>query len=403
MSRASTPTQAATAISSSVRRKASSRRNAVTSISWIAAKITIPPSAAVGMRDRRECANSRTTSTAAATASEYALVLLPTVTAMAVLVPLLLTGKPCTNAEPALATPSASNSRFATISSPRRANERAVTTSSLKPTISTVNAGSSSSRSSCGCRAGSSTVGSRAGTGPTTPTPPGRKAATATVASRTASSGPGMRGQRHRRSRRNPRTDSGDREDGRLEVAKPAGERTDLGEEGLAGDRDAGHVLELVGDHDQGHAGHVADQDGSRQQVRDEAQPQQPGRHRHQPDEQGQRAREFGVPGRISGGQRLDGHEGHQRGRRLGTHGQRFRRAEEYIDDQRREGGPQAGDRRQARDRRVRHDLRHQVGRDGDTGQQVTGQPGTAIAAQLSQSRDHAPFLPMSRPGACAI
>ena len=94
MSRASTPTQAATAISSSVRRKASSRRNAVTSISWIAAKITIPPSAAVGMRERRECANSRTASTAAATASEYALVLLPTVTAMAVLVPLLLTGKP---------------------------------------------------------------------------------------------------------------------------------------------------------------------------------------------------------------------------------------------------------------------------------------------------------------------
>ena len=38
----------------------------------------------------------------------------------------------------------------ATVSSPRRANERAVTTSSLKPTISTVNAGSSSSRSDCG-------------------------------------------------------------------------------------------------------------------------------------------------------------------------------------------------------------------------------------------------------------
>ena len=150
MSKASTPPKVATAISSSVRRKASSRRNAVTSISWIAAKITIPPSAAVGMRDRRECANSRTASTAAATASEYALVLLPTVTAMAVLVPLLLTGKPCTSAEPALATPSASSSRFATISSPRRANERAVTTSSLKPTISTVNAGSSSSRSDCG-------------------------------------------------------------------------------------------------------------------------------------------------------------------------------------------------------------------------------------------------------------
>ena len=191
-----------------------------------------------------------------------------------------------------------------------------------------------------------------------------------------------------------PQDRQGDREDGRLHVAKPAGERTDLGEEGLAGDRDSGHVLELVGDHDQGHARHVAHQDGPRQHVRDKAQPQQPGRHRHHPDEQGQRAREFGVPGRISGGQRLDGHKGHQRGRRLGSHGQRPRRAEEHIGDQRRDGGPQASDRRQARDRRVRHHLRHQVGRDGDADQQVTRQPGTAVAAQLSQSRDHTLFLP---------
>jgi len=208
MSKASTPAKVATAIRSSARRKTSSRRNAVTSISWTAANTTIPPSAAVGILARTECANSSTASTAAATASEYALVLFPTVTAMAVLVPLLLTGKPRTSAEPALATPSASSSRFATICSPRRANERAVTTSSLKPTNSTVNAGSSSSRSTCGWRTGKSTVGRRAGTGPTTPTPPGRRAATATVASSTASSGPGMRGQRQCRSRRNPRTDS---------------------------------------------------------------------------------------------------------------------------------------------------------------------------------------------------
>jgi len=35
-------------------------------------------------------------------------------------------------------------------------------------------------------------------------------------------------------------------------VAKPAGERADLGEEYLAGDRDLGHVLELVGDYTSG-------------------------------------------------------------------------------------------------------------------------------------------------------
>ena len=169
--------------------------------------MTIPPSAAVGNRDRTGRATSRTTTTEAAVASEYAWVFRPAAIAIAVLVPLLLTGNPCTSDAAALATPSASSSRFATIVSSRSANERAVTTSSLKPTISTVNAGSSSSRSTPGSRVGSPTAGSRAGTGPTTLTPPGCSAATAAVASSAASSGPGRRGQRHRSSSRNPRTD----------------------------------------------------------------------------------------------------------------------------------------------------------------------------------------------------
>ena len=169
--------------------------------------MTIPPSAAVGNRDRTGRATSRTTRTEAAVASEYAWVLRPAAIAIAVLVPLLLTGNPRTSDAPTLARPSASSSRFATIFSSRPANERAVTTSSLKPTISTVNAGSSSSRSTPGSRVGSPTGGSRAGTGPTTLTPPGCSAATAAVASSAASSGPGRRGQRHRSSSRNARTD----------------------------------------------------------------------------------------------------------------------------------------------------------------------------------------------------
>lgn len=47
-------------------------------------------------------------------ASEYAWVFRPAAIAMAVLVPLLLTGNPRTSDAPALATPSASSSRFAT-------------------------------------------------------------------------------------------------------------------------------------------------------------------------------------------------------------------------------------------------------------------------------------------------
>ena len=98
-------------------------------------------------------------------AREYTWVLLPAAIAMAVRLPLLLTGKPRNSDAPTLATPSASSSWFASISSSRPANERAVSTLSLKPTISTLNAGSSSSRSSPGSRVGSPTAGSRAGTG----------------------------------------------------------------------------------------------------------------------------------------------------------------------------------------------------------------------------------------------
>ena len=169
--------------------------------------MTIPPSAAVGNRDRTGRATSKTTRTETAVASEYAWVFRPAAIAIAVLVPLLLTGNPCTSDAAALATPSASSSRFATIVSSRSANERAVTTSSVKPTISTVNAGSSSSRSTPGSRVGSPTAGSRAGTGPTTLTPSGCSAATTAVASSAASSGPGRRGQRHRSSRRNATMD----------------------------------------------------------------------------------------------------------------------------------------------------------------------------------------------------
>ena len=60
---------------------------------------------------------------------------------MAVRVALVLTGKPCITLAPALAMPSASNSWFAATRSSRRANDRAVSTSSLKATISTLNAG----------------------------------------------------------------------------------------------------------------------------------------------------------------------------------------------------------------------------------------------------------------------
>ncbi len=127
---------------------------------------------------------------------------------MAVLVALLLTGKPRSRPEPALATPSASSSRLGLIVSPRRANDRAVSTSSLNPTISTVNAGSTSSRKTCGLMSGSRGAGRPAGIGPTTPIPWLARPNTAVTAAApsTASSGPGACGQRQRSSSKKART-----------------------------------------------------------------------------------------------------------------------------------------------------------------------------------------------------
>ena len=108
----------------------------------------------------------------------------------------------------------------------------------------------------------------------------------------------------------------------RLHPAQAAGKRTHLREERLPGDRHAGHPPELIGNHDQRHARHVADQHRPRQQIRHETQPQQPGGHRHHPHQQGKRGGETGIPDRIAGRQRRDRDGRHQRGRGLRAHRQ---------------------------------------------------------------------------------
>ena len=161
--------------------------------------------------------------------------------------------------------------------------------------MSTVNAGSSSSRSTCGPRPGNARRGQGSGRG--------------------------------------------------LEAADAAGERGELDEELLPGHRHPGHPPQLIGDHDEAHAGHVADQDRPRQQIGHKAQPQ------------------------------------HRRGQ---SH--------------------QAGDRGQTRHRRVGHDLRYQVGGDRDSGNKITTQPGSSVPAQRRQSRDHGqvPTPPAGQPSETA-
>jgi len=146
-------------------------------------------------------------------ASEYAWVWLPADRAMAVRLPLLLTGNPCSSPAPMLAAPSARNSWLASTCSSRWANERAVSTSSVKATASTVSAGRTRLARSPRLSWGSPGAGSPAGIGPTTAIPCCSRppAHTTPADTRTAISGPGTRGQRARTTNRKASTSAASR------------------------------------------------------------------------------------------------------------------------------------------------------------------------------------------------
>jgi len=165
----------------------------------------------------------------------------------------------------------------------------------------------------------------------------------------------------------------------------------------MAGDRHAGHPAEPAGNHDQRHACHVADKHWPGQQVSHEAEPQQPGGHRHHAGEQRERTRQRGIPTGLASGQRADRDRRHQRRCRLRAHRHRSRRAERQVSEQRGQRRPEARDRRQAGHGRIGHDLRNQVGRHGQACHQVAAQPRWLVAAQQVDARDHAGDLPVNR------
>ena len=204
-------------------------------------------------------------------------------------------------------------------------------------------------------------TGSRAGSGPTTLTPPGAgrtprpqrwparrpAAGQEAVASATAAA---------REARNVSETATGG------PVPGPARGRTSAtcARKHLSADRDTGRPG-AAGDHDQGHAGHVADQDG-----RESRSAKKPSRSSHAATDIGRRgARACWPVWRTAGCPAASGLIATASSARswppapwTGTAMSRAARRR-----QGRQGGPQARNRREARDRRVRHDLRDQVRR----------------------------------------
>ena len=155
-----------------------------------------------------------------------------------------------------------------------------------------------------------------------------------------------------------------------------------LGDDVVAVDVRAGHPAQLPDDHQHGGAGEVADEQRLRQQVGDHAETGQPADQAPPTDDQaergGQRHRLVGV----TAGQRGDRRAGHQGDRRLRSHREHPRRADRGVHDERRQGGPQPGDGWHPDERRVGHHLRHEVGDDGDPGEDVGSQPARPVVPE---------------------
>ena len=164
-------------------------------------------------------------------------------------------------------------------------------------------------------------------------------------------------------------------------------ERAHLGDEVVAVDGGAGHPAQLADDHQHGGAGEVADEQRLRQQVGDHAETGEPADQTPPSDDQAERGTQRHRLLGITTRQRGDRRAGHQGDRRLRPHREHPRRADRGVHDERRQGGPQPGDGRHPDERCVGHDLGHQVGDDGDPGEEVRPQPADLVSPEHADSR----------------
>ena len=121
-----------TAIRNSLIRNRARRRNSATSTRRTAAYTTTAPRAATGKLASTGSASSIASTVATAVTTLASWVRPPTASLIAVRLPLLLTGNPCSRPDPTLAALSARSSRLGSIRSLRRsANARPVSTLSV--------------------------------------------------------------------------------------------------------------------------------------------------------------------------------------------------------------------------------------------------------------------------------
>ena len=293
----STPAVVARARTSSLRRNLANRTNSGTSTSRMAAYTTTAARAASGNAARRGRRVSRASRVQATVASPASWVRLPTASPMAVRLPLLLTGNPCSRPAPRLAAPRARSSRWGVDGLVVPAGERAAG----EDVVGVADEGDPERRGQHGGQLGRADVGyagHRDAAGDLADEP---HSAVGQVEQRGGRGGAEHPEQRHRRaggegSAHQHRGQRDQAEHGRrpVHLVEPAEHLAELGHEAVGVLRHAEQLAELRGDHDRGDAGEVADQDRAGQQVGQRAQPEQPAQHAEAGHEQGERGGEGG-------------------------------------------------------------------------------------------------------------
>jgi hypothetical protein len=175
-----------------------------------------------------------------------------------------------------------------------------------------------------------------------------------------------------------------------MNLAEISKEVPQLGEGGIAFHIHTAHLAELADDHQHRDTGHVTDQHRMGQQVGQEAEPGKPADQADHAHRERKRRGCRRIALLITGDQHGDRRRGHQRGAGFRTDGELAGRAEDGIDQQRADRGPQPGDGRQSGDLRVCHDLGNEVGRDRHAREQVSAQPAPLIFPENRNSRQEA-------------
>lgn len=177
------------------------------------------------------------------------------------------------------------------------------------------------------------------------------------------------------------------REHDRADRREAVGELDDLAEVRRRRDRHAREGAQLAEDHHDPEPGHVPEQDGPREHVRDKPEPEEPGRDAGKSDEDRERCRQGHPARRVTAGQRRDRRGHHDRRAGLWADRQQARRPEERVQHHRDDGHPERGERRRPDDAGVREALRNDVGGDGDARQHVGAEPCGVVASELDVPR----------------